>query len=297
MAAETAKPAEAAAEEPAGGPSLAPKATPDAAEMPEEPAEKPAEPADEPTEPAAAPPSKAEADATDSLDNLLDDNKPAEKPAATPAEPAEEMPAEEPLEPQAELGPRGESEFGPKDVSTSMQEAMLANQKLVAAQAAKNEAQLKTARKDFYLSLYSLGNVVALAKDDADQPKLDPQRKVIEQLTLQMASDPKRLEALRDQCRPLAGFLASGPRKGSCWPARCRTSSRRASCITSSSRWRLATEVTVVCEKDPKLAPRRAAMILGTIVEHPEQDLAGYEGTDVPVVWSGMTLELPAGDG
>ena len=38
-------------------------------------------------------------------------------------------------------------------------------------------------------------------------------------------------------------------------------------------------------------------MILGTIVEHPEQDLAGYEGTDVPVVWSGMTLELPAGDG
>ena len=233
---------------------MAPKATPDAAEMPEEPAEKPAEPADLPTEPAAAPPAKAEADATDSLDNLLDDNKPAEKPAATPAEPAEEMPAEEPLEPQAELGPRGESEFGPKDVSTSMQEAMLANQKLVAAQAAKNEAQLKTARKDFYLSLYSLGNVVALAKDDADQPKLDPQRKVIEQLAFQMASDPKRLEALRTNA---ARWLAFGKRttQGIVLAGTVQDVEQAGKLYYVKLEVAPATEVTVVCEKDPKLAP------------------------------------------
>ena len=35
------------------------------------------------------------------------------------------------------------------------------------------------------------------------------------------------------------------------------------------------------------------ALVLGTIVENPAQQLAGYEGAETTVVWNGMLLTLP----
>ncbi len=246
------------------------------------PEEKPAEekPADE----------KPSADAANDLDSLLSDDKPAATPAApeAPSEPA----AEEP--PAEDLGPRDAPSLSLADLSAALQSAAQATAKMNAAQAANNEAEIKRARKDFYLSLYGLGYALALVHDDAAAQQVGALRKSIEQMTLAMAADPKRLDALRGNAARwmafskrttegivLAGTVADVEHVGKLYYVKLE--------LGPSS------ETTIVCSHDPKLAPHGEAIALGTIVEHPEQQLAGYEGLDTPVVWSGLTLELPGG--
>ncbi len=119
-------------------------------------------------------------------------------------------------------------------------------------------------------------------------------RKSVEQMALAMAADPKRLEALRGNAARwlafpkrttegimLAGTVADVEHVGKLYYVKLELGGD--------------SETTIVCSQDPKLSPRGEAVALGTIVEHPEQQLAGYEGIDTPVVWSGLTLELPGG--
>ena len=55
-----------------------------------------------------------------------------------------------------------------------------------------------------------------------------------------------------------------------------------------------APSATVVSARDPQLDADDQAMVLGSIVDQPEDNLAGYEGADASVIWSGMALKLPA---
>ena len=54
------------------------------------------------------------------------------------------------------------------------------------------------------------------------------------------------------------------------------------------------TVVTVVMADEPKLKSNDRALVLGSIVENPAQQIAGYEGDEAAVVWSGMAVPLPA---
>jgi len=51
--------------------------------------------------------------------------------------------------------------------------------------------------------------------------------------------------------------------------------------------------VTLVSAKDPQVAAGDEVLALGTIVEKPAETIAGYQGADPSVVWSGMALKLP----
>ena len=157
---------------PATGPSLEPEnAAPPAAE-PAPAATPPSEPVDEspplpeadqrampekpslPNEPAAdAPSPPSETPAPADTDSPLDSAAPTE----TPAEPA-----------TAEVAPPAHAtDFSVGEVAKAMEAAQAANQKMVAAQAANDEAQLKKARSNFYLSVFRLAEAVTFVDQAA----------------------------------------------------------------------------------------------------------------------------------
>jgi hypothetical protein len=269
----------------AADPELPSKALPDkaAADMPDE----------------AAPPNDdaAAGDAASGLDSLLGDSKPATKPADQADQPAAEpeMPASPLDELAEELGPRNVPATAPADLAKAIQDATQANVKLTAAQAAKDDVELKRARKDFYLGLYDLANVAATVKEEGDGTKLEVQLRDLEELALHLAADPKRLDALKLNATRWLGFgkrttpgiaLAGTVREvdhvGKLYHVKLQLGSAD------------APTVTVVCMQDPDLNTDDEALTMGTIVEHPDEQLAGYEGGDDTVIWSGLTLKLPA---
>ncbi len=180
-----------------------------AATEPEKPAETAAEPATpaeeaptlsaaEPAEPAAAKddampdeaPEKVAAaekspEPASDLDSLLAEDKP-EAPALGNA-----------VETAEPLGPLNAPEFNSGDLAAAIHEVAATNEKMTAAQAAKDDGALKKARKDFYVSLFGLGQVATFVKDDAAEPQLESQRKSLAKLAARLAADPKRLEALK----------------------------------------------------------------------------------------------------
>ena len=51
--------------------------------------------------------------------------------------------------------------------------------------------------------------------------------------------------------------------------------------------------ITLIAAPDAGLAAGKSAAVLGVIVEHPRDDLAGYVGDDAPVVWSNLAVPMP----
>ena len=245
----------------------------DAAEMPDEP----------------APP---KGDAANELDSLIGDDA---KPATEPEEMPDEKPALEPTETVAEeVGPRDAGTFSPADLAQATNGVLQANEKMMAAQAAKDDAQIKSTRKDFYLSLYGLANVVALVKDDPARPQLDTQRQGLERLAMVLAADPKRLDALRangarwlafsKRTTPgvaLAGTVQEVEHFGKLYYTKLQLG-------TAAD----APVATLVSASDPGLEAHDEALSLGSILDKPDEQLDGYDGTDPLVVWSGLTLKL-----
>lgn len=283
-AAPGAKTGPSSAEPPADAADEKPEATPDAQD--DAPKGKPAADEDAPEMPDK--PARA---AADDLDSLLDDPKPAGKPAG-PAELAE--PADAPAEPAEVLGPLNAPAFTSSDLAKALEHTNLADKKMTAAQVAKDEVKFKKARMDFYLSLYGLANVTTFVKDDAGDSQLDDQRHDIEQLAEQFAADPKRLDALKNNATRwlafskrttpgivLAGMVQGVEEVGKLYHVKVQVGEAADSVVT------------VVCGKDPRLESDDQVFTLGTIVAHPEEELAGYDGSDTVVVWSGMTLKIP----
>jgi hypothetical protein len=53
-------------------------------------------------------------------------------------------------------------------------------------------------------------------------------------------------------------------------------------------------QVTILSQADPGVESGDQVLALGSIVENPSVELAGYDGADAQIVWSGLTLKLPA---
>ncbi len=290
-------------------PLAAPKlpAAPDKAEeMPEE-STLPAPEPDERAKPAPAEPAPEEPSTDEPAPDLKPQPVTAAKPAtsdgesdlfapvapeAKPAKPSEPEPEAEP-EP---LGPINAARFTLADLGHAMQDAAAANAKMVAAQGDKNDAEFKKLRSNFYLGLFHLAEVLTLVQDDGLGEKLDAQRKQFAEAVLQFAADQKRLDALKfnagrwlgfgKRTTPglvVAGTVESAEQVGKLHHVKLAIGPGSDAPI-----------VTIVGAQVPALEPGDQSLVLGVIVDNPSEQLAGYEGDEATVIWSGVTLKLPA---
>lgn len=309
-------PAAAAANEPADS---APAPAADSQPVTPEPAaEAPAESAPARVASAASEPSAEKPDA--SLESLLADDKKAPEempldqaepiepgksigtaPGATPpaahstplaADDAPALPSRSGL--AANVGPMTSREVSPAELSQELAKVSAANERMTAALAADDKNELKKVRANFYLSFYGLADNLALAKDDPLSGGLDPARKDAERLAMSLAGDRNRLSELKSygakwlafgkRTTPgvvLAGKVQSAEQVGKLHQIRLQ--------VTADT-----PQVTILSQADPGVESGDEVLALGSIVENPSVELAGYDGADAQIVWSGLTLKLPA---
>jgi len=285
---------------------FAPTPTDPAAPAPETPApETPAEPEAPETRPAtddpfapAAPAEEKDLFAPDSP--AAPEAIPSEPERTLPGTPSEELPqpAAAPAvpEPAAEaLGPRGAQPVSPAEVAGAMQSTMMAGQQLMAAEAGGDEAALRKARASFYVTLFGAADAITHSQLKAAPGELDPQLAAIDAaLRQQLAADPKRMNDLKvfsarwlgfpkrtTNGIALAGTVESAEQVGNLYHTKAKVGAGAD-----------ATSVTIVTAQDPGLAAGDEIVSLGSIVENPQQQLAGYEGSEPSVVWSGMTVKV-----
>ncbi len=254
------------------------------------PADKPA--ADDLFAPAEPKPEmKPEPAPAPAADDLFAPAKPADKPAAVEEMPAPELAAE----PAAPLGPRDVKPVSPAAVTNAMQSTFMAGQQLVAAEAAGDPAQLRKARASFYVTLFGMADALTLAQLGESQAAIGPQIQALEPaIRQQLAADPKRLDDLRvfgakwlgfpkrtTNGIALAGTVESAEQVGELFQTKARVGGADS-----------AQTVTIVSARPPQVAAGDQIVSLGSIVDNPQQQLAGYEGDDPTVVWSGMTMKV-----
>jgi hypothetical protein len=311
-------PAEMPAEEPAAEDDLfapADNAADDAgrpAEDPFAPAEAPAEEMQPETRPAEPDPFAPAPQDTPAAEPAEDFPSPQPEPAPTapvtrPAEPdpfapapTEPAPAEPSLTPEPgvvdePLGLRNPPPATAADVGQSMQQAFVTGQQLMAAEATGDAAAVRKARAAFYVNLYDMAGRLTAAQSGLAAESLDVQmQQLVPVLRQQLASDPRRLEALSVfgarwlgfPKRTTDGVVVTGKVESTEQVGRLHHIKAR---LGSGADEKL---VTIVTAKDPQLASGDSVLALGTIVDRPGEQLVGYEGTEPSVVWSGLTMKL-----
>lgn len=321
-------PAEAPAEMPAENDPFAPAAEA-AAEPAAPPAEttRPAEPdpfapepvtpaeempaAEDPVDPLTDKPAAVEEDVLTPAPATAPEEMPEARPAAEdplslPAAPAApELPADAPAEPVLpapaatpdRVGPRNVQPVSPAELTGAMQAAFVANQQLIAAEAAADEAQLRKARAAFYVNLFGMADAITAAQQGAGAAELDPQLQQLGTiLKQQLAADPRRLESLKVFGARWIGFpkrttdgvvvsgtVESAEQVGQLFHTKARLGSGAEAPL-----------VTIISATDPQLANGDTVVALGSIVERPAEQIAGYQGSEPSVMWSGMSMKVPA---
>jgi hypothetical protein len=224
-----------------------------------------------------------------------------EKPSATSrrAPSADEKPAlgDEPAVPADVdlIGPADAPQFTVADLGQVMQTAGAAEARLLDAQRAKDDAAIKSARSQFYLSFFRLAEVLTFATDSAGDGRLSADRDSIGRIVSQFASDKKRLDALKFNAarwlsfskRTTPGIVVAGTVIGS------ESAGKLHHVKLGIGLNREEPVVTVVTRADPHLNPGDTAFVLGSIVERPGERLIGYDGDEPIAIWSGMALKLP----
>jgi hypothetical protein len=301
-------------EEPKSEPSESPPIPETAEEMPKKEGDAAADPfAPAPSgEKPAEPPAVEKPAAADDPFSTPAAGKPADKPAAedpfapAPESKPDEKPADEakseplpdssaPAQPAEVMGPRNAHAVSAAEVGGALQATMAAAQQMSAAEGAGDEAALRKARANFYVSLFNMADAITLGQLGPDRAQLDPQLRAMEQLfRQQLSADPKRFESLKvfgarwfafpkrtTQGVAVGGTVDSVGQVGKLFHTKIKPGPASG-----------AESVTVVSAKDPGLAAGDEALTLGSIVEKPQAELAGYEGSETAVIWSGMTLKI-----
>jgi hypothetical protein len=185
----------------------------------------------------------------------------------------------------------------PAELTGAMQSAFVANQQLIAAEAAADEAQLRKARAAFYVNLFGMADAITSAQQGAGAAELDPQlQQLATILKQQLAADPRRLESLKVFGARWLGFpkrttdgvvvsgtVESAEQVGQLFHTKARLGSGADAPL-----------VTIVSAADPQLASGDTVVALGSIVDRPTEEIAGYQGSEPSVVWSGMAMKVPA---
>jgi hypothetical protein len=275
-------PAAAATPAPAGDDPFAPapETTPPAEEMPADDAATPAadDPFATPAEPAPAEPAPAAEDPFAPADAAAPEALP--EPEAAPAEP---------------LGPRTVTPLTQAQVMGAVQATLAARQQLAAAEQGGDEAALRKAKTNFYVSLFGMADAVTQAQLGEAAEAVAPQVQMLgPAIKDQLAANPKQLDALKVfggrwfafPKRPnngiaLVGTVQAAEQVGKLYQAKLKLGDEPDAMV-----------VTVVSARDPELSAGDNVLSLGSIVEQPADQLAGYEGSDPAVVWSGLKMKL-----
>jgi hypothetical protein len=268
------------------------------------PAEMPAEadplaPADKPAEEDVLAPAPEVMPATRPADADPFAPAPADKPAAetlpSPVAPAEVPAATEPAAPAEALGPRHVADVSPAALQGAMQTTFASGQQLMAAEATGDETQLRKARAAFYVNLFGMADAITSAQLGAGGAAVDQQLQTLGPvLRQQLATDPKRLEALKvfgarwlsfpkrtTNGVVVSGTVESAEQVGKLYHTKARLGNAADAPL-----------VTIVTAEKPDVANGDVVLALGSIVDDPQQKISGYEGSEPAVVWSGMTMKV-----
>jgi hypothetical protein len=215
-------------------------------------------------------------------------------PSAADAGDAPSLPGTSGVAATEEVGPTTAREVSPAELSQDLAKVSAANERMTAALATDDKNELKKVRANFYISFYGLADDLALAKQDPLAGDLDPARRDAERLAMTLAGDPGRLNELKSygakwlafgkRTTPgivLAGKVQSAEQVGKLHQIKLQ--------VTPDT-----PQVTVLSQADPGVESGDQVLALGSIVENPSIELAGYDGADAQIVWSGLTLKLPA---
>ena len=143
------------------------------------------------------------------------------------------------------------------------------------------------------IALHDDINAALTMADDASG-QLDPVRERLERYLLRFAADPKRVEALKFNSERWLGF----PRRttpGVMLAGKVQSAEANGNMYEIKLGIGLESDapiVTVLSAEDPGLSAGDEALALGTIVDNPAEALAGYEGAEPKVVWSGMFVVI-----
>ena len=288
-------PSEDTPDAPAESPETPPADSPDAppAEMPEEPADAalPAEPADPFSETAPEEPAESPSPTPPPADDPFADT-------AVPTEPNElPVPADEPMpeQPAAEqLGPLGVEPVSMDDLTKAVTNAQVANRQMGAVGPTTPEEEVKKLRSNFYLSFFRLANALTFAADDAASGQLETMRGQLDQYLRRFATDAKRLDALKYNAgrwlafprRTTPGIMLAGTVQ-SAEPVGGLHEIKLGIGLDSD-----APIVTVLAADAPDFVTGDQAIVLGSIVDNPADNVAGYQGSEPTAVWNGMAIKL-----
>jgi len=209
----------------------------------------------------------------------------------TASETGAAAPAPEPPTTAGGESPRADEPVGLRDtptvsadaLATSLQTAVKANQSMDAPDSEVPDRA--AARRDFYLSLTNLGESVTLIDetDDASMAHTDQ----VGMLLSQIVSDPNKL-ALIDTIAP-RWLGINRPNNGVALLGTVESTAAQGPYFATRVKLAGGESVTVLSTSDPSAhaRPQARLLVLGTIVENPNERLQGYSGGEAKVILDG----------
>lgn len=278
---------------PAATPSEPPRDEPPAVESP---SSEPVPAADTP-DPFAEPPAKGApeempGDAKSAEEMPAEEATPADDSAPSPFDESDATPAAEPAPVEEPVGPRNAKPVAPEDVTKAAGDFLAADKRLVAAMAGADKNEVKKARAGFFLSLYHFADMFAAV----NRAPFEAQPADFQQGMQQMAGDAARLKELRSYAarwlafgkRTTPGIVLAGTVE--------RVEQVGKLFLVGVKLTDEAPGVEVVSPVDPRVEAGDEVIVMGTIVETPSEQLAGYDGAEPVAIWSGVTFRVPAGE-
>ena len=162
----------------------------------------------------------------------------------------------------------------------------------LAAMTEGKKDELKKLKGQFYMKFYRLAHVVTFVPRAAGDVRVNLQTGGIQVMLREFTQDGNKFTEIG---RAAAKWLTLPKRAsdGVLLAGTVKSQAKKDSLYEVQVALPGDSTVTVVSDKDPKLAADSRVIVLGSIVEKPAEKIIGYAGDQPLVVWSGMILSPP----
>jgi hypothetical protein len=211
--------------------------------------------------------------------------------AGTPSMPAEPAPPSEPVPqfPPDYLGPRRFDLYDADDLAEALVRANTLAGGAGAGAAASGPPPALTA--DTYQQWCDVAEVIALLSPDAPEKSVSPRRDALRRLALRIATGTN----VREIAKHCPGVLANPPRP----EAGVLLVGYVESSQPVDGLFELRLSVPNTAQKVVVLSPRGSlaargdlALVLGSVINEPGQNVIGYSGTEPQAVWAGLIAKV-----
>jgi hypothetical protein len=219
-------------------------------------------------------------------------SSPAQPPlTGTPSMPAEPAPPSEPVPqfPPDYVGPRRFDLYDADDLAEALVRANSLAGGAGAGAAASGPPPALTA--DTYQQWCDVAEVIALLSPDAPEKSVSPRRDALRRLALRIATDTN----VREIAKHCPGVLANPPRP----EAGVMLVGYVESSKPVDGLFELRLSVPNIAQKVLVLSPRGSlaargdlALVLGSVINEPGQNVIGYSGTEPQAVWAGLIAKV-----